>query len=104
MCVIIPKQLTDYQKVILDKGAIIIMQIKEVAIVVQSRELVTEHIWSQVNIHSFGLPKIIRVYINLVPIVIYKRKRMKIELTNGGHPGPKGWMSIEGFVTWLDIS
>ena len=23
---------------------------------VQSRELVTEHIWSQVNIHCFGLP------------------------------------------------
>ena len=56
MCVIIPTQLTDYQKVVLDKGAIIIMQIKEVAIVVQSRELITEHIWSQVNIHSFGLP------------------------------------------------
>ena len=57
MCAIIPIQLTDYQKVVLDKGAIILMQIKEVAIVVQSRELVTEHIWSQVNIHSFGLPK-----------------------------------------------
>ena len=31
MCVIIPTQFIDYQKVILDKGAIIIMQIKEVA-------------------------------------------------------------------------
>ena len=38
---------------------------------------------------------------------IYKRKRMKIEVTNGGRPGAvyscqdKGWMSNEGFVTWL---
>ena len=31
----------------------------------------------------------IRVYINLVPKVIYKRKRMKIEMTNGGPPGAK---------------
>ena len=31
MCVIIPIQFSDYQKVILDKGAIVIMQIKEVA-------------------------------------------------------------------------
>ena len=31
MCVIIPTQFIDYLKVILDKGAIIIMQIKEVA-------------------------------------------------------------------------
>ena len=31
MCVIIPVQFIDYQKVILDKGAFTIMQIKEVA-------------------------------------------------------------------------
>lgn len=41
------------------------------------------------------------------PMVIYKRKRMKPELTNGGPPGAvyscqdKGWMSNEGFITWL---
>ena len=40
-------------------------------------------------------------------MVIYKRKRLKIELTIGGPPGvvyscqDKGWMSNEGFVTWL---
>ena len=40
-------------------------------------------------------------------MIIYKRKRIKIELTNGGHPGAvyscqdKGWMSNEGFVTWM---
>ena len=45
---------------------------------------------------------------NYVPsMVIYKWKRLKIELTNGGPPGAvyscqdKGWMSNEGFVTWL---
>ena len=31
MCIIIPMQFINYQKVILDKGAIVIMQIKEVA-------------------------------------------------------------------------
>ena len=42
------------------------------------------------------------------PMVIYKLKRMKPELTNGGHPGAvyacqdKGWMPNEGFLTWLD--
>ena len=41
------------------------------------------------------------------PMIIYKRKRMKEELTNGGPVGAvyscqeKGWMSNEGFVTWL---
>ncbi|CAM1318676.1 Uncharacterised protein r2_g2668 [Pycnogonum litorale] len=41
------------------------------------------------------------------PMVIYKRKRMKPELTNGGPPGAvyscqeNGWMSNEGFLTWL---
>jgi len=41
------------------------------------------------------------------PMLIYKRKRMKAELTNGAPPGSvfsvqkKGWMSHEGFVEWL---
>jgi len=41
------------------------------------------------------------------PMLIYKRKRMKAELTNGAPPGTvfctqeKGWMSNEGFVDWL---
>ena len=68
---------------------------------VQSRELVTEHIWSQVNLHCFGLPKtwyFMRVYINVVPMVIYKRKRMKIELTNGGHRCP-----MRGLLLGCDI-
>ena len=44
---------------------------------------------------------------NVPPMVIHKRKRMKIELTNGRPPGAvyscqyKGWVSNEGFVTWL---
>jgi len=41
------------------------------------------------------------------PMLIYKRKRMKAELTNGAPPGTvfsvqeKGWMSNEGFIEWL---
>ncbi|XP_065650858.1 uncharacterized protein LOC136079024 [Hydra vulgaris] len=42
------------------------------------------------------------------PILIYKRKRMKPEITNGAPPGTvfstqeKGWMSNEGFLDWLN--
>lgn len=42
------------------------------------------------------------------PMVIFRRKRMKIELTNGGPPGAvyscqeKGWMSHDGFLEWLE--
>ena len=42
------------------------------------------------------------------PMVIYKRKRLKPELTNGGPPvavyacQEKGWMSNDGFLTWMD--
>ena len=46
---------------------------------------------------------------NFIPtMVIYKRKRMKPELTNGGPPGAvyscqeKGWMSNEGFISWIE--
>jgi len=41
------------------------------------------------------------------PMLIYKRKRMKAEMTNGAPPGTvfssqeKGWMSNEGFLEWL---
>lgn len=41
------------------------------------------------------------------PMLIYKRKRMKAEMTNGAPPGTvfstqeKGWMSNNGFVEWL---
>jgi hypothetical protein len=45
---------------------------------------------------------------NYIPqMVIFKRKRMKQELTNNGPPGAayecqdKGWMSHEGFLVWL---
>ena len=42
------------------------------------------------------------------PMLIYKRKRMKPEITNGAPPGTvfstqeKGWMSNEGFLDWLN--
>ena len=41
------------------------------------------------------------------PKVIYKRKRMKPDLTNGGPWGclcmsKKGWMSNKGFSSWLE--
>jgi hypothetical protein len=42
------------------------------------------------------------------PMVIYRRQRLKIEMTNGGPPGTlyscqeKGWMSHEGFIVWLE--
>ena len=41
----------------------------------------------------------IRVFINLVPVVIYKKDENNTDKwwTSGG----KGWMSNEGFVTWL---
>ena len=41
------------------------------------------------------------------PMLIYKRKRMKAELTNGAPSGAvfsvqeKGWMSNDGFLEWL---
>jgi len=41
------------------------------------------------------------------PMIIYRRKRMKEELTNGGPVGAvyscqeKGWMSNDGFIIWL---
>ncbi|ESN95622.1 hypothetical protein HELRODRAFT_86484 [Helobdella robusta] len=41
------------------------------------------------------------------PMLIYKRKRMKVEMTNGAPPGTvfstqeKGWMSNDGFIEWL---
>ena len=74
---------------------------------VQSRELVTEHIWSQVNLQCFGLPKtwyFMRVYINLVPIVDYIKERMKIELTHGGPPGAKAGCPMRGLLLGCDIS
>ena len=46
----------------------------------------------------------IRVYINLVPTVIYKRERMKIELTNGGTPGAKAGCPVRGLLLCCDIS
>ena len=45
---------------------------------VQSRELVTEYIWSQVNLHCFGLPDtwyFMRFYINLVKLYQDKNKK-----------------------------
>ena len=75
---------------------------------VQSRELVSEHIWSQVDLQCFGLTRThliyFRVYINLVPMVIYKRKMMKIELTNGGPPGAKARCPMRGLLLGCDIS
>ena len=60
------------------------------------------------NIFSFTLFRTIkdffRVYINLVPTVIYKRKRMKIELTNGGTPGAKAGCPMKGLLLGCDIS
>ena len=41
------------------------------------------------------------------PMIIYRRKRMKEELTNGGPVGAvyscqeNGWMSNDGFIIWL---
>ena len=46
----------------------------------------------------------IRVYINLVPKVTYKRKRVKIELTNGGPLGAKAGCSMRGLLLGCDIS
>ena len=43
----------------------------------------------------------IRVYINLVPMVICKRMRMKIEWWT---PGGKGWMFNGGLLLGCDIS
>ena len=74
---------------------------------VQSRELITEHIWSQVNLHYFGIPKtwhFMKVYINLVPMVIYKWKKMKIELTNGAPTGAKAGCPMKGLLLGCDIS
>ena len=45
-----------------------------------------------------------RVYINLVPMVIYKRKRIKIEMTNGGPPGAKAGCPMRGLLRGCDIS
>jgi hypothetical protein len=42
------------------------------------------------------------------PMVIYRRQRLTVEMTNGGPPGTlyscqeKGWMSNEGFNEWLE--
>ena len=76
---------------------------------IQSRELVTEHIWSHVNLHCFGLPKtwyFMRVYINVVPTVIYKRKRMKMELVkfNGGPAVEKVGCPMRRVLLCCDIS
>ena len=69
---------------------------------VQSRELVTEHIWSQVTLTLFRTTKDLVFNQGLHEFSangqLYKRKRVKIELTNDGG---KGWMSNEGFVTLL---
>ena len=40
----------------------------------------------------------IRVYVNVVPMVIYKRKRMKIDLTNSGPPRAKAECPMRGLV------
>ena len=45
-----------------------------------------------------------RLYINLVSMVIYKRKRMKIEMTNGGPSGPKAGCPMRGVLLGCDIS
>ena len=45
-----------------------------------------------------------RVYINLVPMVIYKRKRMEIELTNVGAPGAKAGCPMRGLLLGCDTS
>ena len=43
----------------------------------------------------------------VLPMIIYRRKRMKEELTNGGPVRAvyscqeKGWMSNDSFITWL---
>ena len=44
------------------------------------------------------------VYINLVPMVIYKRKMMKIQLINGGPPGAKAGCPMRGLLLGCDIS
>ena len=75
---------------------------------VQSRELVTEHIWSQVNLYCFGLPYVFYEGLHKFSANGHNKwKRLNIELTNGEPPRAvylcqdKGWMSNEGFVTWL---
>ena len=92
MCVIIPKQFIDYQKVILDKGAIIIMQIKKLLsgpiegtcnrthLVTGKSTLfrTTKDLVFYEGLHKFS-----------VNGHIFKQKRMKIELTNGGPSGQR---------------
>ena len=74
---------------------------------VQSRELVTEHIWLQVNLHCFGLPKAL-IYEGLHKFGanghIHTQKWMKIELTNGEPPGEKAGCPIRGLLLGCDIS
>ena len=60
---------------------------------VQSRELVTEHIWSQLTLTLFRTTKDLVFNEGLHKFSangqLYKRKRMKKELTNVGLPGAK---------------
>ena len=45
-----------------------------------------------------------RVYIHLVQVVIYKRKKMKIEMTNVGPPGAKAGCPMRVLLLGCDIS
>ena len=70
---------------------------------IHSRELVTHLATGKFTL--FRITKdFIRIYINLVLMVIHKRKRMKIELTNGGPPGTKAGCPMRGLLLGCDIS
>ena len=43
------------------------------------------------------------VYISLVSMVVYKRKKMKRELTNGGLPGAKAGCPMRGLLLGCDM-
>ena len=98
-CVITPIQFINYQKVILDKGAIIIMQIKEIAKWSNRTHLVTGKFTLFRTTKDF-----MRAYINLVTMVMYKQNWTKIELTNGGPPRAKAGCPVRGLLLGCDIS
>ena len=75
---------------------------------VQSRELVAVHIWSQVTLTLFRTTKDLVFNESLhkfsVNGQLYIRKRMKIELANGGLPGAKAGCPMRDLLLCCDIS